>query len=270
MKNRFSHHPAPSSSHGFTILEMGVVTVVIAMIISGIIIGTDMLHVSKMHKTLVQIDSINKSVSAFRDKYKELPGDLPNATSFWGTDAACPATPFTATPHRETCNGNGNSHIGDLFTDGGTSSYEIYRAWQQLANAGFIEGNYTGVSGSGSGNHSLPFMNIPRGALEGTGYSLLFIQRPAGDASFWPARYGHSIIFGRQAQPGLNTGAALTPKEAFSLDQKIDDGHPAHGNIMAFKSTTSPNCTLNDVAATTAYRFSTTTQTCSLIFITGY
>lgn len=269
MENKGKACPQAQFCGGFTLLELSMVTVIVALILGGIMVGSDMLHVSRLHRTLVQLETIKKSVKLFKDKYHELPGDLPNAVSFWGADGACPPA-YTANPHKETCNGNGNGHIGDVYTDGGATSYELYRAWQQLANATYYEGAYNGMSGPGGTNESLPGTNIPRGALEGSGYSLLYIFRPNGDVSYWPAKYGHGVVFGRIIAGGLNAAPVLTPKEAYALDAKIDDSRPAYGIAMGFKSATSPGCTTTDTATNSVYNTGSAAVSCSLIFITGF
>ncbi|NBO19452.1 MAG: prepilin-type N-terminal cleavage/methylation domain-containing protein [Proteobacteria bacterium] len=254
---------------GFTLLELSMVTVVVALILGALVVGSDMIHVSKMHRTLVQVETIKKAVKLFRDKYHELPGDLSNAISFWGSESACPPA-YTANPHKATCNGNGNGHIGDVYTDGGATSYELYRAWQHMANALYYEGAYNGMSGTGSSNESLTGVNVPSGALEGTSYTLLYIFQPAGNVSYWPAQYGHGIVFGKQLNTSINAAAALTPKEAFALDTKIDDSRPAYGTVMGYKAATSPNCSTTDVASNAVYNTSYAPVACSLIFITGF
>ena len=269
MKNQSSTARRAHFSSGFTLLELSMVTLIVAMLLGAIVVGSDMLHVSRLHRTLVQLETIKKSVKLFKDKYHELPGDLPNAISFWGADAACPSV-YTPNPHRETCNGNGNGHIGDVYTDGGATSYELYRAWQQMANATYYEGAYNGISGTGSTNESLPGINVPSGALQGSGYTLLYIFQPNGNASYWPAKYGHGVVFGRQLATSISANPLLTPKEAYSLDTKIDDSRPAYGTTMGFKFATSPGCTTTDVAANSVYNTGNAGVACSLIFITGF
>lgn len=256
--------------NGFTVLELSVVTTIVGLLIGALVVGLDLLHVSRMQRTLVQMDEINKAVGTFNEKYHAFPGDMPNATSFWGTDAGCPFTPYTATPHKETCNGNGNTHIGDAFTDGGLTSYELFRAWQQLSNAGLYDGAFNGISGTLSAHSSLVRINVPEASLESAGYTLLYVYMPVVNADYWPAKYGHSVVFGRAVPGSITAGAALKPAEAFALDEKIDDGRPAYGKLMTHRSNTAPACTTSDTAASSSYNFAFTGLACGLIFITGY
>ena len=93
---------------------------------------------------------------------------------------------------------------------------------------------------------------------------------PTEHANFYARKYGHAIIYGMNTDSGMTTGPALTPHEAFALDQKFDDSKPGFGNIMAPKSPLNPNCTTTNIATTTAYRSDIQQNACSLIFITGY
>ncbi len=255
---------------GFTLIELSISLLVIALIIGSVLVGVDLIHTARLQRILTQLDSYNKAVGTFRDKYHELPGDLSNAITFWGADTACPNTAYTASPHAATCNGDGNGQVGNLYVDGGITNYEIYRFWQQLADASLVEGAYNGIAGAGSSIQSLPPINVPAGPLDNTGFTLLYIFRPAGDINYWASTYGHSFLFGEPGGSGMTTSAALSPREAFILDTKIDDGRPAYGTVLAFKSPISPNCTTSDTNTLSTYKFTYTTKACSLIFITGY
>jgi type II secretory pathway pseudopilin PulG len=255
---------------GFTLIEMSIVILVIALLIIGVVLGSDLLRASRILKIYAQVEELKKATETFRDKYKELPGDLPDAQSFWGADTGCPNTVFNAAARRPTCNGNGNSHIGDFFIDAGDTSYESYRAWQHLANAEMLSGAYNGISGTGSVMHSLPGVNVPRGFIKGTGYTLMHMLLPAGNASYWARDYGHVIIHGNATATSTTTGVALTPKEAFQFDQKYDDANPAQGMIVTTKMALTPNCITTDVATTTTYRFTFQHAACNLIFLTGF
>lgn len=258
------------NNKGFSLLEVSVVTIVIGLIIGALIVGADLIHVSRVQKTLAHVDAINKAVGVFQEKYHALPGDMPNAETFWGSDVSCPNTPSTTNVHKETCNGNGNSHIGDLFTIGLGSYHEAHRAWQQLANAGLYEGTFTGTRGPGALTHVIPGINAPESALDDSGYSLLYMHVPVDIAPIWGEDYKHVIVFGHELSNSIPTEPVITPQEAFAIDQKIDDSRPAYGILRTFRSSLLPNCTNTDVASNSVYNTTYTQKACSLIFITGY
>lgn len=261
-------HP---TTRGFTLIELSIIILIIAIFLAGIVMSSDLMRSSKLLKILVQVDEFNKAVKVFQEKYKELPGDLSNAETFWGSDATCPGTAYTATPHSLTCNGDGNTHIGDFFTDAGATSNESYRAWQHLANANMLGGGYVGMSGTGSVNHAIPGVNVPKGYLKGTGFTLMYMFLPGGNADYWPMMYGHVFIYGAKTTNTVTNGPNMTPKEAFLLDQKIDDGKPGTGRVVTSKITLAmPNCITSNIANTAEYNFSYAFEACSFIFITGY
>jgi prepilin-type N-terminal cleavage/methylation domain-containing protein len=259
-------------NHGFTILELAVVSAIIALLVGGIFMGHTLMKSSQLQSITSDVDGYIKAVQAFRDKYKELPGDMPNAESFWGSEAACPNTVYTAASHTITCNGNGNTHIGDLYTDAGATNYEWYRAWQHLANALLLRHSFNGIAGSGSSSHSLPGINVPPSKYEIGGFTMYYIHVSnfAADANNFAAEYGHVINFGAPVANSYTNGPLLTPDDALLLDQKMDDALPAFGKVLTSKSPVAPNCTTSDTASSSRYNTGYTARACNLVFITGF
>src|SRR5579872_3494939 len=91
---------------GFTLIELSIVLVTAALIIGGVLIAQSLIHNAELQSVISDIKRFQNAVVLFKEKYKYLPGDMPNATNFWGSDTSCPNTPYTATPHTATCNGN--------------------------------------------------------------------------------------------------------------------------------------------------------------------
>jgi hypothetical protein len=257
---------------GISLVELSIVFVLIALLIGGIVVGESMLNAARLQGVLGDVTKYTKAIETFRDKYHELPGDMPNAASFWGADSGCPNTGYTAVPHTATCNGNGNGHIGDAFTDSGATNYEWYRSWQQLADAHMITGEYNGISGTGSNSHSLIGINIPASGVVGAGFTLLYIYTSdfSGDPNNFPADYGHVLAFGAPAANSYTYGAILPPEDAMRLDVKMDDGLPASGRVMTNKSAVVPNCTTSDTPSSSHYNIAYQGRACNLIFITGF
>lgn len=258
---------------GFTILEVAVVASIIAVVIAGTLIGRTLIKNAELQSIIKDVDGYIKAAQTFRDKYYELPGDMPNATSFWGTESGgCPGTPYTATHHTTTCNGNGNGHIGDVYTDAGASNYEWYRAWQHLANASMVRDTFNGIAGTGSSSHSLPGINVPESKYAKGGYTMyyIYVSNFAADPDNFAASYGHVINFGAPVANSLTNGPLLTPDEALLIDQKMDDALPAFGHVLTSKSAVVPNCTTSDTASSSRYNTSYTEKACNLVFITGF
>jgi type II secretory pathway pseudopilin PulG len=257
------------NSRAFTLIEASVVLIIIGLIIGGIVIAKAMIRSSQLQGVITDVARYTQAVSDFRDKYLALPGDFTGAEALWGSDVSCPNTPYPATPHRATCNGDGN---GQIFNYGNVATtYEIYRSVQQLADSGMIDGTYTGVAGPAGFQDGVPGMNVPNGSLPGSGYlleSLLNADAIDFGGNFYPGPYLHAIIYGSPFVGDAPRAPLFTGAEALGLDQKMDDGLPASGNIMSFKhgGTFTPNC----ATAAAKYNKSDSKLACVLLFKAGY
>lgn len=257
---------------GFTLVELSIVIVIIGLIIGGITAGQSMVRQAELRSVITDIDKYSTSINTFKSKYLALPGDMANATDFWGAQHATPATCYTtASTSALTCNGNGNGIISTA--DGGTTSSEMFRAWQHLANAGLIEGTFNGVASTGGTAYAVIGTNVPASKVSGGGYTLAgWSYNYAGDSNLFAANYGHIILFGAQYTNYETEGPLLTPQDAWSMDTKIDDGKPAYGKVKSFKqgSSMTPSCLTTAVETTSAYAVTTSGQLCSLIFSLGF
>lgn len=277
--------PQPRYSDGFTLFEIALVLIIIALVIGGILAGQSLIRAAQLQSVIKDVDAYTKATQAFKDKYHELPGDMPNAESFWGTDPnGCPLTAANVTPKIPTCNGNGDGFIGSnpqtLLMANDNNWYETYRAWQQLADAGFIKGSYSGAVPSNTAAGPDPGVNIPISKIPSNGFTLFYISPTAGSSFLFPANYHHVILYGAVPTTfivtGINSnwGPGLTTAEAMVIDQKMDDGLPGTGNILSLATgggIYTPNCATGNNPATATYNTGYTGNVaCSLIFITGF
>ena len=215
------------NNRGISLLELALVMVAIGLILGGIFAGRALIRSSQIVGVLSDYEAYKKEFAAFKDKYQALPGDMPNAESFWGTDTGCPSSSYTATVHTATCNGDGNGQI---------SGYEMFRAWQHLSNAGMVQGGYVGMSASGSMLLAQSGVNVPSSTLD-RGAFLIYYQGPtdATNLNVFQGDYDHILVFGIPSSSTQTMGPILTPAEAFMIDMKADDGLPGTGTV-----TTSP------------------------------
>ncbi len=266
---------------GFTLLEMAVVIAIIGLIIGGIMVGKSVKRQAEIQAMLGEYDQYIKAIKEFQDKYNALPGDMSNATSIWGSNPnGCGGGNWSATPTTLTCNGDGNGTIGSSSTAGVLSnSVEWWFAWQQLADAGFIAGTFTGNPSPFPWNSALAGTNVPASNLKGGGWTLNYYLFPnngvnsnAG-APLWMDQYGHVLNFGGYVAGDYTKGAVLGSAEALNIDQKIDDGQPGTGKIRAWRTGVLPNCISGDGDAnqtTATYNTNYATQACALVFILGF
>lgn len=203
----------PKNNSGFSLLELSIVLVIIGLIIAGVMGGNHLLQAAKLNKVIAEIKGYAEAIYNFKEKYHAWPGDMPNATSYWGTYNA-------GTNPKGTVNGNGNELIEGNAT-------ERIRAWQQLSLADMITGYYTGVD-AGTPDHEIG-VNVPGSVLEGKHYFLHTATTPHFGTT------GQSLQLGSTKTNDLPWDAALTPADAYTIDKKIDDGKPDSGQVYFFR-----------------------------------
>ena len=102
--------PRNSRQTGFTLIELSIVLVIIALLVGGVVTGRELIKTAESRSILKQIESLNVAVQIFKNKYKGIPGDLANAISFglvgW--------------------NGNGDGLLKDA-----ANGYPIVRLWSE-------------------------------------------------------------------------------------------------------------------------------------------
>ncbi len=254
------------STRGFTLLEVSIVLVILGLLVGSVTAGKAVIRASELRSVSADLTKYQTAINAFRDKYNSLPGDFEEATTYWGAadnnPGTCTTTVGTGT---ETCNGNGNNHITDLIGVHPWVSeiHEAFRAWQHMANAGFITGKYTGVS-AGTYRTSSIGVNIPSSKVKGTGFSLFYVGTYS-NPNWFSDSYGHVLAYGGQMADWDTTGPALFPEDQQSLDTKMDDGRPFHGNLMTFMDV---DCTTNDTS-TAEYALSDRRALCNIIYKLG-
>jgi hypothetical protein len=177
------------------------------------------------------------SVNAFKQKYFALPGDMPNATDFWGSasGATCFENTSATGSGTETCNGNGDGYISISLTI--ADSYtEMYMFWQHLANAGLIKGTYSGKAGNVSRDDSIVGVNVPVSDMSGAGWSIIGHMVPDSGPNANNSHYGRNhawpLIMGSEYRSREPFNPVITTAEAWNIDTKIDDGNGREGKVV--------------------------------------
>lgn len=249
---------------GFSLVELSIVLVILGLLVGGILAGKSLIKAAELRSVSTDYSRFIAAFNAFRDKYFMLPGDLSNATSIWGAQdpvlATCTSTPSTTAL---TCNGNGDGMIENSSSRG-----EIFRSWQHLANAGMIEGNYTGMTGSLGTRNSVPGQNSPPVRIANASW-IYWYMAPSGGGYYTLPPSNYLSLGNGPGYGSSNLNEAFTPEEAWNIDSKMDDGIPGSGRLMAY-GWGSP-CTLatsgTDYSA--AYKLTTTAPACALMFRTS-
>lgn len=261
--------------HGFSLVELSIVLVILGLLTGGILTGQSLIRAAELRSVITEFKIYQTAVLSFRDKYFALPGDMKNATDFWGAAHSSPSTcGTTASSDTHTCNGDGDGDgvIEDIGSSS-TGSHELYRAWQHLSNAGLIEGRYSGVKGPGAVTWDAVIgENIPASKLGNAGWAIHQAMSVTGHAHFFDKNYGTRLQFGADITNGTVNAPVLTPKELWNFDTKIDDGLPGKGDVMTLKSTSTlnPNCATTSSPTTAEYNLLSDEVLCSIVTQPGW
>ena len=250
---------------GFTLLELSIVLVIIGLIIGGITVGQELIRSAELNSTISNANTYKVAVNTFKLKYNAMPGDMDNATAYWGAadsgdglGADCYAVESTDSA---TCNGDGSGIVN--ATSGQHMYQEEFRFWQHLANAELIAGQFTGKTDSTTNPLILtPGKNVPNSPLSG-GQSVRFLYIPTGHSNYFAGQKYNTHVF--------EMGSGLTPQENYNLDVKYDDGSPVSGQVFAAISTVpwSPNCS-NGTSLSAEYSINLNHNNCYAFFRQGY
>jgi prepilin-type N-terminal cleavage/methylation domain-containing protein len=192
------------NNSGFSLVEMAISVIIIGILITGIATGLDILVASKTTGVIADLQNYKRAYDEFKLKYNVLPGDMPDAIEILGAAQQ----------------GDGDSQIE-------SGSEENVMAWQHLALAGLIDGNY-------SGNPTIPVeagVDFPAGPHENTVYDMTYFSI----ASTIMMLGGHNAIVyaGPNTTDAIPLNRALIPREAYDIDYRIDDGNSINGIIGA-------------------------------------
>ena len=220
-------HP---TRHAFTLIEMAVVLIIIALVTGGILGGTTMIQASRLQRVTADAVGVREATRLFYDRFRALPGDYSAAFGTWALCVDIGAN---------TCNGNGDGQIS------GTT--EPFRFWQHLRFSG-----YTSPVMTGNGPNITPGTNVLSGILEGSAYRVI-----------WETNAGLTRNYLHFGNFTLTQEEIMSAVDAQGVDQKLDDGRATSGAIMGFGGGT--GCPL--ASSTTAnYDISISGPTCRLIF----
>lgn len=226
-----------TQKRGFTLVELAIVMTIIGLLIGGILKGQELLENARVTSTIAQIKSYDAAVTAFRDIYGGLPGDLPDAGKrIPGCNDVC--TPFADMAGDGMVGQGYFSGVARALISPPDAQQELDLFWMHLLKANLI----TGVSSRPlEVVGTLPEIGVTNPAAKTGGFFVVTGggDRPAGTPDTGQVFNGlyvavHNTLdfatdegFG----PGLQ---ALTPGRAEQIDRKMDDGVPVAGSVLAW------------------------------------
>ncbi len=249
----------------FSLVELAIVLVILGLLTGGILAGRALIYASELRSVSTDLIKYKTAATAFRDKYLALPGDMPNATSFWGIaagngqDEDCRVAIAAGT---ETCNGNGNGRIN---RGGGPERGEYYRFWQHLSNAGLLEGKYTGATSDPSASFAdVPGTNIPLTKFQNIAIAL------RGDNYVSSLTHANRFLLSRCCHgSGYIEVRAFIPGDAYNLDTKMDDGIPGSGKFQSWGPGGYWSGCATGSGGNSEYELSTNNRMCNLFYDLG-
>lgn len=261
---------------GFSLVELSIVLVILGLLTGGILGGQSLIKAAELRTVTVEYQQWQVAVNTFKGKYFALPGDMKNASQFWGaaaTNGVGTTCSDVVSTGAATCNGNGDGLIE--ITEEGTWTNGYLRAWQHLANAGLITGTFAGTRHPSGSNHEdwhVPGWNVPQAKIGGgTGWGMC-----ASDMASFGKGMRNVFVLGAPGWTSepccMGFSSALGGQDAWQIDTKLDDGNPAKGSITAIHGYDIPNydgCTdtgWDEDVETSNYLLDETSPSCLLFF----
>lgn len=244
---RYSHKT------GFTLLEMSIAVLIIALIAGGVVLSRGLVKAAEVRAVISQVQKYQTAVTTFRIKFNQLPGDMKPA-----------AAASLSLPTRLGTRGNGNGdgliesdyNNGSIFTSYSQTG-EIRMFWGDLSRAKLVEGDYLGDDMIVAAAYStaevskvLPVAKIGKGnviSVYGSPNTMKNYFWLIGNVTNVGVTWGYGIL-----GPGSPNAAAISPTEAYSIDLKLDDGLPLSGSIVAINIASGASSTPPGVAVAAA------------------
>jgi len=219
--------------------------VMLGLVIVGLLIGVmlctaEIIEISRLRSQVSQIEKFDSAIQGFFNKFDGMPGDLIYVSADREGLPTGDGTPSHSDGDGKIspCNPGWQFNIG----------CETALFWAQLAFTGFIDGDFSAddaLSDQRLKNASVTLAPyLPTSAM-GDGIYVV-VWNTDGEQPTPPPRlpYGNYLEITRISEVSdekiKETTGALTPVEAESIDDKIDDGMPATGRIMVNGNTKWP------------------------------
>lgn len=235
------------SAHGFTLIELSIVLVIIALVVGGVLVGRELIQQAQLRKLLADKDRFVAAAHTFQGKYGALPGDMT-------PDKSAKFNLFTFTGiYAGSVYGNGDQNI-DQGSMEHSCLYECSAFWRHLSQTQLIADQFTVELNTETNGNECP--GGPTGqdtTLNCTDFTHAdYMPKSPVNGGFWGASHTRNVIELIPNQPAFTTfnntfylhkkGDAavnymnrptMSALDMVSLDLKSDDGKPNTGKILA-------------------------------------
>jgi prepilin-type N-terminal cleavage/methylation domain-containing protein len=214
---------------GFSLIELSIALIIIGILVASATVASTLINRAKLRAVINDYNTYKNAYNIFYATYEILPGDMSNDTlnKFFGAGVSNPA----ATSCNDKVKSEDNIIIGRI---------EGPRAFYQMSQAKTILGSYDGVSLAEAEVIGLTVGNSSYLDIAGYNYSSVSYA----DCDSWS--YGQNqvydltttenfLLFGAADTESLNIlpNSVLNPENARDIDNKIDDGIPNVGKVLA-------------------------------------
>jgi prepilin-type N-terminal cleavage/methylation domain-containing protein len=233
---------------GFTLVELAIVLVIIGLLVGGVLVGNDLINAAAVRAQIQQIEKYNTAANTFKIKYGYLPGDIPDPT----------ATAFGfAARGTKLGQGDGDGILQGFFGNnkyGWVQSGEPMVFWVDLSTAGLIDGNFStatptnyptsDVTGSAIDNY-YPHAKISSGIyvytlnVSNSGGFFVNANPIYRNDNFFTISHVNKIAnLAASSNNQIQGTTGISVKNAYNIDNKIDDGFPITGKVTTISSIT--------------------------------
>lgn len=220
---------------GFTLVELAIVLVIIGLLVGGVLVGQDLIKASEIRSTVKQMEDYNAAVNTFRTKFGGYPGDLvANKAASFGF----------VTRAGSTGRGDGDGLIEGYAGANNVLGGENTLVWVDLSAADLVPDAFT--TGTDAASLSVDTSSeaaalLPQTKVRENTYIHITVSQGKNFYMLSNVETDGSGV--------ITTSAGLTPLEAKSIDEKVDDGYPLSGTTVAITALTATDYTEDTATA---------------------
>ena len=217
-----------ANKRGFTLIELSIVLIIIGLLIVAVNSGTSLIRNAKLRSITNEAKQYQVAVNSFFMKFDKYPGDFGQAL---GNDA-----------QKSSVAGNGDDQIQWIGTlDGGGNINEGSNSWLHLIDAGVLKEDIRTNMTVGQMRDAdstissiIPIKHYPASAENSAGWIFNSVQEGTVITNYVQIVKSFNPAFGTATpapQIASGGGASLNTTDAFSIDNKNDDGVRNSGDI---------------------------------------